>query len=216
MTTPDRFLVAGAGAALITAALGIWLLVAPGDQPAFDPGTDSVAFAHDASASAVGSSRPSVNVPALLVIDVEGGVAHPGIVKLEAGSRVADAIIAAGGYGADADLLAASQINLAAILSDGQQVLVPIRNAGSPAGSTGQGGGSTGTGGPGGGPTGLLNLNQATPEQLDALPGIGPVTVQKIVAARQERPFASLDELVERKVLTGSQLEKIRDQVTAG
>jgi competence protein ComEA len=212
VTTPDRFLVAGAGAALIAAALGVWLLIAPGSQPAFDPGTDAVAFAHDGSASEDPSPAASVAESNLLVIDVEGGVARPGIVKLRSGSRVADAILAAGGYSAEADLLAASQINLAAPLSDGQQVLVPVRNANpsTAGGSGGAGGTPAGSGG-----AALLNLNQATPEQLDALPGIGPVTVQKIVAARQERPFASLDELVERKVLTNSQLEKIRDQVTA-
>jgi len=65
-------------------------------------------------------------------------------------------------------------------------------------------------------PSGPVDLNQATPEELDALPGIGPVTVQKIVAARQERPFSSLDEAVERKVLSSSQLDKIRDLVTVG
>lgn len=207
MTTPDRFLVAGAGVALIAAALGIWLLIAPGSQPAFDPGTDAVAFAHDASASEAASPVASAGVADLLVVDVEGGVAQPGIVKLPAGARVADAIIAAGGYSADANLLAASQINLAAPLSDGQQVLVPLRNAAPPT--------AVSNGATAGGST-PINLNQATPEQLDALPGIGPVTVQKIVAARQERPFGSLDELVERKVLTGAQLDKIRDQVTVG
>ena len=76
-------------------------------------------------------------------------------------------------------------------------------------GATG-GGGSTG-GGAGGG---LVNVNTATPDELDALPGIGPVTVQKVVAARAEQPFASLEELVTRKVLTNSQLDKIRDLVT--
>jgi competence protein ComEA len=207
VTTPDRFLVAGAGVALIAAALGIWLLIAPGSQPAFDPGTDAVAFAHDASASEAASPVASGGVADLLVVDVEGGVAQPGIVKLPAGARVADAIIAAGGYSADANLLAASQINLAAPLSDGQQVLVPLRNTAPP---TAVSSGATAGG------SSPINLNQATPEQLDALPGIGPVTVQKIVAARQERPFGSLDELVERKVLTGAQLDKIRDQVTVG
>lgn len=210
MTTPDRFLVAAAGVALIAASLGVWLLIAPAGEPAFDAGADSVAFAHDASATAAASTAPSVADPDVLVIDVEGGVAHPGIVKLASGSRVADAIIAAGGYSADADLLAASQINLAAPLGDGQQVLVPLRNVASSASASGP------LSGAGGGASALVDLNQATPEQLDALPGIGPVTVQKIVAARQERPFASLDELVERKVLTNSQLEKIRAQVTVG
>ena len=74
-------------------------------------------------------------------------------------------------------------------------------------------------GGPGPGPSaggggGLVNLNTASPEALEALPGIGPVTVQKIVAARQERPFATLEELVERQVMNRGQLEDIRDLVT--
>jgi competence protein ComEA len=73
---------------------------------------------------------------------------------------------------------------------------------------SGAGGGSDGAGG------GLVNLNTASPEALEALPGIGPVTVQKIVAARQERPFATLDELLERGVMHSGQLEDIRDLVT--
>jgi len=78
--------------------------------------------------------------------------------------------------------------------------------------AAGAAGGAGSSAGPS--PGGPVNLNQASPEQLDALPGIGPVTVQKIVAARQEQPFRTLDELVERKVLTTAQLTKIRDLVT--
>ena len=143
-----------------------------------------------------------------LVIDVEGGVAEPGIQRLPANSRIADAIVAAGGFSPDADVpLASRQLNLAARLSDGQQVYVPRKGEAS---GTARGAGSSAGPSPGG----PVNLNQATPEQLDALPGIGPVTVQKIVAARQEQPFQTLDELVERKVLTSAQLTKIRDLVT--
>jgi competence protein ComEA len=205
VTTPDRFLLAGAGAALIAAAFGIWLLVAP--APGAPPETDAVAFAHDAP-TALSSAAPSPSAGGTLVIDVEGGVAHPGIARLAAGSRVADAIVAAGGYGPEADLLEAAKLNLAAPLTDGQQVFVPLRGSG----------GGAATSGPeaGGGAGALVNLNTATPEQLDTLPGIGPVTVQKIVAARQERPFASLEELTERKVLTSSQVDKIRALVTLG
>ena len=61
-----------------------------------------------------------------------------------------------------------------------------------------------------------MNLNTATPEQLEALPGIGEVTVQKIVAARQERPFASLQEAVDRGIINRGQLEDIQGVATAG
>src|SRR5206468_2492506 len=97
-------------------------------------------------------------------------VLRPGVIELPAGSRVADALDAAGGYSPQADLAAAAgQVNLAATLRDGQQIVVPAVGAAS------SGGGGTGGG--------LVNLNTATAEELDALPGIGPVTVDKIVAA---------------------------------
>lgn len=209
MTISDRFLLAGAGVALCLAALGIWLLIAP--PAATAPAPDSVAFAHDGSAAPdadVSSASPAAASAGTIVVDVEGAVRRPGIVRLAAGARVADAVAAAGGYRPDADLGAAAQLNLAARLSDGAQVVVPMQGdlrsgSGTSAPATSRA-------------TGRVDLNAATPEELDALPGIGPVTVQKIVAARQERPFARLDELVERKVLSASQLEKIRDLVTVG
>ena len=67
-----------------------------------------------------------------------------------------------------------------------------------------------------GGGGGVVDLNTATPEELEALPGIGPVTVQKIVAARQEQPFASLDDAVQRGVINRGQLEDIQAVATAG
>jgi competence protein ComEA len=200
----DRFVLAGIGGALLLAGAAGWMLLAPGPAaPTQSP--EPVALGSDSPTPSDGAS-PSTD--AELVIDVEGGVAEPGIQRLPAGSRVADAIVAAGGFSPEADVaLASRQLNLAAALSDGQQIYVPRQ--GEAAGSGGGPGGSAApsTGGP-------VNLNQATPEELDALPGIGPVTVQKIVAARQEQPFRTLDELVERKVLTSSQLTKIRDLVT--
>ena len=99
---------------------------------------------------------------------------------------------------------------LAQLLVDGQQIRVPrIGDAAPVAGPSQAAGAGAAVGG-------LVNLNTATPEELEALPGIGPVTVQKIVAARSERPFTSLEDAVERGVLNRGQLEEIRDAATAG
>jgi competence protein ComEA len=180
----------------------------------------SIAFAGQPAGSAVsdvsppGNGSPSAGASGLpaadLVVDVQGGVKRPGVVLLPPGSRVADALAAAGGYARDADLnAAAASLNLAATLTDGAQVYVPIIGSG---GGPGGGGGIGGTGGTGG--SELVKVNTATPEELEALPGIGPVTVQKIVAGRAEQPFATLDEMVEREVIDRGQLEDIRDLVT--
>lgn len=200
----DRVLLAGLAGSLCLMGLGGWLLAAPrpsDPEPGALPGLTALgAPGTSASASAGGT----------MVVDVEGAVARPGIIELPAGSRVADALRLAGGYTDATDLgAAAASLNLAGPLADGAQILVPTIGTTSPGGSQAAGGGS-------GGGNGLVNLNTATPEELDALPGIGPVTVQKIVAARTERPFATLEEAVERDVLNSGQLEKIRDLATVG
>lgn len=199
----DRLLLAGLGVSLVLAVGAGWLLLG-GAGPAGSVSPDpSFLAAPGASADPEASAS---GLTGELIVDVEGGVAEPGVQHLPPGSRIADAIVAAGGYAPDADLAAiARTLNLAARLADGAQVYVPV--TGQAGSRSTQAPGASAAGGP-------LNLNQATPEQLDALPGIGPVTVQKIVAARQEQPFTSLDELVSRKVLTTAQLAKIRDQVT--
>jgi competence protein ComEA len=173
---------------------------------------------------ASGSNRPVAaggQDPAsagLLVVDVQGAVVRPGIVRLAAGSRVADAITAAGGYGprVAADRVGQT-LNLAALLKDGDQVIVPSRDDPPPRPAGTGGGGSSGAtasgGGGGSGPSGPLDLNQATAAELDALPGIGPVTVAKIIAAREEQPFTSVEDLTTRKVLGAATLAKIKDLV---
>jgi len=200
VTVGDRIAVAALATALVAVGLGAWLalgaFVAPGTpDDVLDP------FGEPSGSALAMSSGSSER----LVVDVEGAVLRPGVIELPAGSRVADAIEAAGGYGPHVDLAAAAaQVNLAAVLRDGQQIVVPLVGAATDVG--------TGSGGPGG----LVDLNSASPEELDALPGIGPVTVQKIVAARAEQPFTSLEEMVTRKVLTAAQVDKIRDLVTLG
>ncbi|HZQ16210.1 MAG TPA: helix-hairpin-helix domain-containing protein [Gaiellaceae bacterium] len=132
-----------------------------------------------------GASRaaPPARAPSV-VVDVAGAVRRPGLVRLPPGSRVAAAVARAGGLARDADR---DGVNLAAPVSDGQQVLVPARGA---AGAGAAGGAS------GSAPAGPISLSAATAEQLDALPGIGPVTAQKIVDYRtQHGAFRSVDDL---------------------
>jgi competence protein ComEA len=207
VTPTDRFLLAGAGVALLAGAAAAWLLAA--GAMAAVPATSLLEPV--AAASPTPIERPAPDPLEDLVVDVEGAVVRPGIQRLPAGARVADAIAAAGGYSADADLdAAARQLNLAQPLSDGLQIYVAPLGAEQPstAGASAADRGDDA-------PAGPINVNTATPEQLNALPGVGPVTVQKIVAGRQERPFASLEEMVERKVINRGQLDKIRDLAVA-
>ena len=146
-----------------------------------------------------------------VVIDVSGAVARPGVYRLSAGSRVGDAITAAGGYSASVDaVLADRQLNLAAVVHDGDKVRVPVRGE-SPASVPSSAGAGAGAGGGGGG---LVDVNRASADELDTLPGVGPATAAKIIAAREERPFASVDELAARKVVGAATLEKLRALVT--
>jgi competence protein ComEA len=114
-----------------------------------------------------------------VVVHVAGQVAKPGVYRLPAGSRVTDAVDRAGGTAPGA---AADGINLAARLSDGQQVVVPSRTARSAAGDAA--------------PDGPISLGSATLEQLDSIEGIGPVTAQKILDFRtQHGGISSVAEL---------------------
>jgi competence protein ComEA len=142
--------------------------------------------------------------PARLVVHVVGAVRRPGLYRLAHGSRIADAVRRAGGATRRADL---SLVNLAAQISDGTQVVVPRRvvvEAG-PAGEAGE------APAPAGGP---VHLNTATIDQLDALPGVGPVTAQKIVDYREQHgAFSSVDDLDAIPGIGPARLEQLRDLV---
>jgi len=197
--------VAFAAAALV-AGTAIWLVATNGSGTVVVDGAEprpvrsgQVALGDRSSARSSGSE---------LVVDVQGAVVRPGIVHLPAGSRVADAIAAAGGYGprVAADRVG-QNLNLAALVKDGDQVVVPSRDDRGPTTPTGAGAsGTAGHGGP-------VDLNHATAAELDALPGIGPVTAAKIVAARDEQPFASVDDLRTRKILGAATFDKVKDLV---
>jgi competence protein ComEA len=143
-----------------------------------------------------------------VVVHVAGAVVAPGVYRLSAGARVVDAIATAGGLRADA---ATDAVNQAALVRDGERVYVPAVGEAVPPGAMGSG--STG-GTSSSVPTGPLDLNVATAEQLDTLPGVGPATAAAIVAYRDDHgPFATVDDLGEVRGIGPAKLEALRDLV---
>ena len=157
-----------------------------------------------ATAAPLARVGPAESAPAaLLYVHVVGAVRHAGLFRIRDGSRVADALARAGGPTRHADLAA---VNLAAPLVDGQQVVVPRRG---PPGSAA----AVGASGPGSGMK--VGLASATVEQLDELPGVGPVTAQKIVDWRTTHgPFRSVDDLDDVPGIGPARIEQLRDLVT--
>jgi competence protein ComEA len=140
-----------------------------------------------------------------VVVDVVGAVRRPGLYRLSQGDRVADAVAQAGGATRKADL---SLVNLASLVADGEQIVVPRRGAGGSVAGVGAAPGA------GGASTGPVHLNSATAEQLDTLPGIGPVTAQKILDYRQKHgAFSSVDELDAVPGIGPARLDELRDLV---
>lgn len=149
----------------------------------------------ESGASPALSAEPTAGAqPSPVVVDVSGKVRRPGVLTLPAGSRVADALRAAGGVRPGTDV---TGLNRARVLMDGEQVVVGVPAPNAAGAGAGTGGGS-GTGAPAGVRAGPLSLNSATVEQLDTLPGVGPVLAQHIVDHRLEHGgFRSVAELRE-------------------
>lgn len=142
---------------------------------------------------------------AVILVDVAGWVRRPGVYEFTEGSRVIDAVQAAGGARPGAFL---QSLNLAAPLVDGTQILVPKEGAPPPAPVGGEVGGGVSTGG-------LVNVNTATAIDLETLPGVGEVIAQAIVDYRtQNGPFSSVDQLLDVTGIGDATLENIRELVT--
>ncbi|MFC5380055.1 helix-hairpin-helix domain-containing protein [Aquipuribacter nitratireducens] len=153
---------------------------------------------------------PAVAADAEVLVHVDGAVAEPGVVRLRTGDRVADAVEAAGGVVAGADT---RLVNLARPVVDGELVVVPTEGE-QPVAVPGPGAVTDPTARTSG-PPGVLDLNAADVAALDALPGIGPVLAERVVAHREEvGPFGSVDELADVSGIGPSVLEQVRDLVT--
>lgn len=144
----------------------------------------------------------------MVIVDVDGAVTAPGVYELEQGARVADAIAAAGGLSPDADT---TSLNQAAEVADGSKIYVPVTGSAAAAGSS-SGDGSTAANGSqaGASSNALVNINAATLEELDGLPGIGPATAQSIIDDRMENgPFTSPEDLMRVSGIGEKKFEKL-------
>jgi competence protein ComEA len=186
---------------LLLVAVGSLALILLAGRFVLGAGTTTVAPLPPPPAPGAGvTGLPAARV----VVDVVGAVRRPGLYRLEHGSRIADAVARAGGATRKADL---SQVNLAAPLADGEQVVVPRR--GVAVAGAGAGGGAGGAAS-----TGPVHLSTATLDQLDSLPGIGPVTAQKILDYRAKHgAFTSVDELDAVPGIGPSRMDQLRDLV---
>lgn len=140
-----------------------------------------------------------------LHVDVEGAVVAPGVYVLSQNARVQDGLVAAGGLSGSADRdFVSKSLNLAAKLTDGAKIYIPK------AGESPQSASATSTSA--GAQVHLIDINSASSDELDSLPGVGPVTAQKIITGR---PYTSVSDLQAKKIVSSSVYAKIKDLVTA-
>lgn len=196
---------------LALTALGVgvftWVQLRPQPQPAPADGGPITAAQVQATATPQPQAGSGSGTGAGVTVHVTGRVRQPGVQELPAGSRVADAVAAAGGTTAGADL---ERVNLARKLLDGEQVQVPAKGqplVAPPPAPAGAAGAAPTQGQP-------LDLNTATAEQLEALPGVGEVTAQRIIDHRANRPFRSVEDLLDVEGIGERRLESLRGLVT--
>ncbi|MFI2712807.1 helix-hairpin-helix domain-containing protein [Micromonospora sp. NPDC018662] len=202
-----RALAAVAAIVVLVAAVWAWRS-RPSAEPVRPVAPVGVASTGEASAGAVTEGAAPAGSPAQVVVTVAGKVRRPGLVRLPAGARLADALTAAGGAlpGIDVALL-----NPARKVTDGELILVGVT---APPGQAAPGP-AAGGGAPGGPAAGPVNLNTATLAQLDALPGVGPVLAQRILDHREQHgPFRSVADLRQVDGIGDARYEQLKELVT--
>lgn len=197
----------------VSLAAGSWLFLRSRPAPVSSAPRAPVVAPSVASAAATPSSSTAIApatsaqpTPSVVVVDVAGKVRNPGIVELPAGSRVVDALKAAGGARPHVNL---STLNLARLLVDGEQILVGVVGVSGVPPTSIPGTTALAT------PAGLVNISTATQAQLEELPGVGPVTALAILTWRADNgSFSSVDELLEVSGIGDATLEDLRPYVT--
>ena len=173
-----------------------------------DSGASSTTSRAPVSATPTSTSTTGPKKSGRVTVHVAGAVAAPGVYELDGEARVIDAVEAAGGGAPDADL---NRLNLAAKIADGQRVLVQRVGEAAPAGPGTPGGSDGGSADP----SGLVNLNTGTGAELEALPGIGPVLAEAIIAERERRGgFRSVNELRDVRGIGEKRFADLKDKVT--
>ena len=225
MLDPDRrhliAYLAAAAVLVVIAARFVGRSHGPDPVPSISMAAPASARPVGARPRAPGGARAPARAAPRIWVDVAGSVRRPGLYSLPAGARVAAALQLAGGVRSKADRAA---VNLAAKLSDGQQVFVPLRGPGSVAGggATGAGGGSAGASAGGASAGGAsaagsgarISLSNATQAELEQLDGIGPALAQRIIEYREQQGgFKSIDELQEVSGIGEKRFQALKDSI---
>lgn len=168
------------------------------------PWAEAPAAASEGGVASAVRPAAAPSVPDSVTVHVVGAVATPGVFSLPSGSRACDAIAAAGGLREDAE---AAGVNLARIVADGEQIVIPVKGEGGP-GTASTGGGARG---------GKVNINTSDVAELDTLPGVGPATADKIVSDREENgPFRRPEDLMRVPGIGAKRFEQLKDLITTG